>query len=78
MISHFKKSNKNIEKLQRINIKLIKYYSMPKTRQKMASLVIKISNLIFPNAVLNCIIFLCQKVFGGVVFNRKCKFLQYF
>lgn len=78
MIHHIKKNNKDIERLQGMDIKWIRWRSMPKAGQELASLIIKFSTPAHANAALDCNIFLGREVFGGVVFNRACKSIQCF
>ena len=78
IIQHIKKSNKDIERLQGIDIKWIRWRSVPKAGQELASLMIEFSTSIHANAALDCNILLGREVFGGVVFNRECKSIQYF
>ena len=78
IIQHIKESNKDIERLQGMDIKWIGWRSMPKVGQELASLVIEFSTLTHANAALDCNILLSQEVFGGVVFNRACKSTQCF
>lgn len=78
MIHHIKESNKDIERLQRMDIKWIGWYSVPKAGQELASLVIEFSTPAHANAALDCNILLGREVFGGVVFNRACKSVQCF
>ena len=78
MIQHIKESNKDIERLQGMDIKWIEWRSMPKIGQELASLVIEFSTPEHANAALDCNILLGREVFGGVVFNRLCKSIQCF
>lgn len=78
MIQHIKKSNKDIERLQKMDIKWIGCRSMPKAGQELISLMIEFSTPAYANAALDCNIFLGQEVFGGLIFNRACKAIQCF
>lgn len=78
IIQHIKESNKDIERLQGMDIKWIGWRSMPKAGQELASLVIEFSTPTHANAALDCNILLGREVFGGVVFNRACKSIQCF
>ncbi len=78
MIHHIKESNKDIKRLQGMDIKWIGWRSVPKAGQELASLVIEFSIPAHANVALDCNILLGREVFGGVVFNRACKFIQCF
>lgn len=75
IIQHIKETNKDIKKVQGIDIKWIEQHNILKARQELASLVIEFSTPIYTNVALDYNIVLSQKVFGVVVFNRACKWL---
>ena len=53
IIQHMKESNKDIERLQEIDIKQKEWRGVPKARQELASLVIEFSPLVYANIALD-------------------------
>ncbi len=77
-IEHIKASNTDIEGLQWMDIKWIRWRIVPRLGQEFASLVIEFSTQEHTTAALDYNVLIGREVYAGVVFNRACKSMQCF
>lgn len=73
MIQHIKKNNKDPKRLQKIDIKWIKWHNKWKIKPELVSIVIKFLTSIYANITLDYNIFLGQQIFDKIAFNKAGK-----
>lgn len=78
VIEYIMSSNTGIQALKKMEIKWISWGAILKEEEELATLVVEFSASEYANVAMDYNILIGQKIYWGVVYNRKYKSIQCF